>query len=465
MPAEGRGPDLRQASKVTRPRRLADGPATPLERVRTLQTSLQAKAKAEPAFRFYCLWDKVYRADVLDEAYQACRRNDGAPGCDGMTFEQITAYGQDRWLEELRQEFHAGQYRPQPLLRVRIPKSNGGQRPLGIPCIRDRTVMMAALLVLSPIFEADLLRNQYGFRPRMDAKMAVRQAFWHVSDHGRSEVVDADLSDYFSSIPHGSLMRCVSRRVADGTLLSVIKSWLMAPVIERDQRTARCTTEAKDRHRGTPQGSPISPLLANLYFRRFLLAWERFGHRSRLDAHVVNYADDFVICCRPGNGSAALTTMRQLMTRLGLTVNEAKTRLVRLPEESFDFLGYSIGRLYGKDGAPFIGTKPSRKAVRRLLQRIHDATTPHKHAESPERRIAAINRLLRGWAAYFNQGPVLPTYKVVRWYVQRRLQRWLMRRSGQAGTGYRHYPDGYLYETLGLYALPQRRADMPSAKA
>ena len=305
--------------------------------------------------------------------YRACRRNGGAPGCDGMTFDAIAAHGQDRWLEELRQELRAGEYRPQPLLRVWIPKSNGGQRPLGIPCIRDRVVEMAVLLVLGPIFEADLLRNQYGFRPGMDAKMAVRQAFWHVSDHGRSEVVDADLSDYFSSIPHGPLMRCVSRRVADGTLLSVIKSWLTAPVIERDQRTTRCTTEAKDRHRGTPQGSPISPLLANLYFRRFLLAWERFGHRRRLDAHVVNYADDLVICCRPGNGPAALTTMRQLMTRLGLTVNEAKTGLVRLPEESFDFLGYSIGRFYGKDGVPYIGTRPSRKAVRRLL-----ATDPRR---------------------------------------------------------------------------------------
>jgi len=465
MPAEERGPDLRQAIKVAKPRRLAEGPATPLERVRMLQTSLQAKAKAEPAFRFYSLWDKVCRADVLDEAYRACRRNGGAAGSDGMTFDQISAHGQKRWLEELQRELRAGEYRPQPLLRVWIPKSNGGQRPLGIPCIRDRVVEMAALLVLSPIFEADLLRNQYGFRPQMDAKMAIRQAFWHITDHRRSEVVDADLSDYFSTIPHGPLMRCVSRRVADGTLLSVIKSWLTAPVIERDQRATRCTTEAKDRHRGTPQGSPISPLLANLYFRRFLLAWERFGHRARLDAHVVNYADDLVICCRPGNGSAALTTMRQLMTRLGLTVNEAKTRLVRVPEGSFDFLGYTIGRFYGKDGVPHIGTCPSRKAVRRLLQRIHDATTPHKHAEHPELRVAAINRLLQGWAAYFNQGPVLRAYKVVRWYVQRRLQRWLTRRSGQTGTGYRQYPDEYLYETLGLYALPLRRADLPSAKA
>ena len=464
MSAEGRGPDPRQVREVTRPRRSAQGLPTPLERVQKLQTSLQAKAKAEPACRFHSLWDKVCRADVLTEAYRACRRNGGAAGADRVTFDQITTYGTERWLEELRQELTAGDYRPKPLLRVWIPKSNGGQRPLGIPCIRDRVVEMAALLILGPIFEADLLRNQYGFRPELDAKMAVRQVYWHITDRGHSEIVDADLSDYFSSIPHGDLMRCVSRRVADGTLLSVIKKWLTAPVVERDQRGDRGTTQAKDGHRGTPQGSPISPLLANLYFRRFLLAWERFGHCQRLDAHVINYADDFVICCRPGNGPAALTATRGLMARLGLTVNETKTRLVKVPEESFDFLGYSIGRLYGKDGRPYIGTRPSRKAVLSLLRRIHDATTPHKHADSPEARVAEINRLLRGWAAYFSQGPVIPTYKVIRWYVQRRLQRWLMRRSGQAGTGYRQYPDEYLYKELGLYALPMRRADLPSAK-
>jgi RNA-directed DNA polymerase len=465
VPAEERGPDLRQAGKATRPRRLAKSLITPLEKVRKLQTSLQAKAKAEPALRFYSLWDKVCRADVISEAYRACRANRGAAGADGVTFDKITAYGKERWLEELRQELGTGEYRPRPLLRVWIPKSNGGQRPLSIPCIFDRVVEMAVLLVVGPIFEADLLRNQFGFRPGVDAKMAIRKAFWHITRHGRTEVVDADLSDYFTSIPHAPLMRCMSRRIADWKLLSVIKSWLTAPVIERDQRTTHRTTEAKDRRRGTPQGSPISPLLANLYFRRFLLAWENFGHRTRLEADVVNYADDLVICCRPGNGSEALTTMRHLMTRLGLTVNETKTRLVRLPEERFDFLGYSIGRFYGKDGVPFMGTIPSRKAVRRLLQRIHDATTPDRHAERPDLRITEINRLLRGWAEYFSQGPVLRTYKTVRWYTQRRLQRWLTRRSGQTGTGYRQYPDKYLYETLGLYSLPLSRADLPSAKA
>ena len=465
MPAEERGPDLRQVRNVARSRGLAQSLTTPLDRVRRLQTSLQAKAKAEPTFRFYTLWDKVCREDVLSEAYGACRRNGGVAGVDGETFAAIETAGRKRWLERLREELKAGKYRPQPLLRVWIPKSNGGQRPLGIPSIRDRVVEMAMLMVLGPIFEADLLPQQFGFRPERDAKMAVRRAFWHITDHGRTEVVDADLSDYFTSIPHGPLMRCVSRRVADGTILAVIKAWLTAPVVERVQRTTRCSTEARDRHRGAPQGSPISPLLANLYFRRFLLAWERFGHRTELDAHVVNYADDFVICCRPGNGSTALAAMRQLMTRLGLTVNEAKTRLIRLPAESFDFLGYTVGRFYGRDGVPYIGTHPSRKAVRRLLQRIHEATMPRWHSTSPAERVAVINRLLRGWAAYFNQGPVLRTYGLVRRYVERRVRRWLTRRSGRQGTGYRRYPDEYLYKTLGLFPLPLHRGDLPRAKA
>jgi len=438
---------------------------TPSETVEKLQTSLRTKAKAEPDFRFYALWDKVCRKDVLLEAYLRCRANAGAAGVDGQTFVQIETRGRGRWLEMLREELTSGSYAPAPLLRVWIPKSNGGQRPLGIPCIKDRVVQMAAVLVIGPIFEVDLLPQQYGFRPGVDAKMALRRVYWHVTQHGRREVVDADLRDYFTSIPHTPLMRCLSRRIADGRMLHVIKGWLTAPVVEYvDGRPVR-TTEARRRKRGTPQGGVISPLLANCYFRRFLLAWHGHGHRDQLDAHVVNYADDFVICCRPGNAPAAMTRMSALMTRLGLEVNTAKTRIARLPEEPFDFLGYTVGRFYGKDGRPYIGTRPSRKAVKSLLRRIHARTSSQWYPDEPANTVGRISSLLRGWCGYFSQGPVLPIYELIRAYTERRVRRWLMRRTGRRGTGFGQIPDKYLYESLGLYAIPRRRADLPRAKA
>jgi retron-type reverse transcriptase len=200
--------------------------STPPETVGKLQTSLRTKAKAEPAFRFYALWDKVCRQDVLLEAYRRCRANAGAAGVDGETFERIDAQGPEQWLGTLREELISARYVPKPLLRVWIPKSNGGRRPLGIPCVCDRVVQMAAVLIIGPIFEADLLPQQYGFRPGLDAKMALRRVYWHVAQHGRREVVDADLRDYFTSIPHAPLMRSLSRRIADGRMLHVIKCWL-----------------------------------------------------------------------------------------------------------------------------------------------------------------------------------------------------------------------------------------------
>lgn len=437
---------------------------TPAATVETLQTSLQAKAKAEPTFRFYALWDKVCRKDVLQEAYRRCRANAGAAGVDRESFARIDTHGVERWLERLREELIAGRYAPQPLLRVWIPKSNGGRRPLGIPTIRDRVVQMAVVLVIGPIFEADLLPQQYGFRPGLDAKMALRRVYWHVTQHGRREVVDADLRDYFTSIPHTPLMRCLSRRIADGHLLRTIKGWLTAPVVEVIDGRAVQTTEARRTKRGVPQGGVISPLAANLYFRRFLLAWHGHGHRDQLDAHVVNYADDFVICCRPGKAEAALTRTQALMTRLGLEVNTTKTRIARLPEEAFDFLGYTVGRFYGKDGRTYIGTRPSPKAVRSLLQRIHERTTSQWYPDEPENTVARISSMLRGWCGYFDQGPVMKIYDLIRDYTDRRVRRWLMRRTGRRGTGFRQIPDEYLYGTLGLYRVPLRRADLPRAK-
>jgi group II intron reverse transcriptase/maturase len=426
--------------------------------VEKLQTSLQTKAKAEPAFRFYALWDKVCRQDVLLEAYRRCRANAGAAGVDGETFERIDARGREQWLGTLREELISGRYVPRPLLRVWIPKSNGGQRPLGIPCINDRVVQMAAVLIIGPIFEADLLPQQYGFRPGLDAKMALRRVYWHMTQHGRREVVDADLRDYFTSIPHAPLLRSLSRRIADGTMLHVIKGWLTI-----DGRPVQ-TTEARRTKRGTPQGGVISPLLANCYFRRFLLAWHSHGHRDQLNAHVVNYADDFVICCRPGNAEAAMTRMAKLMTRLGLEVNATKTRIARLPEEQFDFLGYTVGRFYGKNGRPYFGTRPSRKAVKSLLRRIHERTTRQWYPDEPANTVARINSMLRGWCGYFDQGPVMEVYELIRAYAERRVRRWLMRRSKRRGVGFRQIPNEYLYETLGLYSVPARRVDLPRAK-
>jgi RNA-directed DNA polymerase len=436
----------------------------PLTTVEKLQNSLQTKAKAEPAFRFYALWDKVHRKDILLEAYQRCRANAGAPGVDCETFDGIEAHGVERWLEALQEELTLGRYAPQPLLRVWIPKSNGGQRPLGIPIIRDRVVQMAVVLIIGPIFEADLLPQQYGFRPGVDAKMALRRVYWHVTQRGRRDVVDADLRDYFTSIPHHPLMRCLSRRIVDGRVLHTIKSWLTAPVVEIiDGRPVR-TAEARRTKCGTPQGGVISPLLANCYFRRFLLAWRDHGHQDQLDAHVVNYADDFVICCHPGNAAQALARMSVLMRRLGLEVNASKTRIARLPEESFDFLGYTVGRFFGKDGRPYIGTRPSKKSVKSLLRRIHARTSRQWYVDEPKNTVARISTLLRGWCGYFNQGPVMDIYDRIRMYTDRRVRRWLMRRTGKPGAGFRQIPDEYLYEMLGLYRIPRRRADLPRAK-
>lgn len=464
MPAEGRSPDPTQAREGLTARRLTMSLPTPSETVEKLQTSLQMKAKAEPAFRFYALWDKVCRQDVLLEAYRRCRANAGAAGVDGETFERIDARGPEQWLGTLREELMSGRYVPKPLLRVWIPKSNGGQRPLGIPCINDRVVQMAAVLIIGPIFEVDLLPQQYGFRPGLDAKMALRRVYWHVTQHGRREVVDADLRDYFTSIPHAPLLRSLSRRIADGNMLHVIKGWLTAPVVEVIDGRPVQTTEARRTKRGTPQGGVISPLLANCYFRRFLLAWHSHGHRDQLNAHIVNYADDFVICCPPGNAEAAMTRMAKLMARLGLEVNTTKTRIARLPEEQFDFLGYTVGRFHGKDGRPYFGTRPSRKAVKSLLRRIHERTTRQWYLDEPANTVARISSMLRGWCGYFDQGPVIEIYELVRAYTERRVRRWLMRRSKRRGVGFRQIPNEYLYETLGLYSVPTRRVDLPRAK-
>jgi group II intron reverse transcriptase/maturase len=357
-----------------------------------LQKALHTKAKNSPDYRFYALYDKLNRRDVLGFAYDRCRANRGAPGVDGQSFADIEAYGRDRWLDELMEELKNETYHPQPVRRVYIPKPDGKQRPLGIPCIKDRVVQMAAVLVLEPIFEADLEPEQHAYRPERSALDAVRQVE-RLLRTGHTEVVDADLSGYFDSIPHSELMKSVSRRISDGRILRLIKLWLETPVEEIDGRGNRHrTTRNKDQGMGTPQGAPISPMLSNLYMRRFVKGWKTGGHEHRLVARIVNYADDFVICCR-GTAEKAMSVMRVMMSKLKLTVNETKTRSCHLPDESFDFLGYTLGRIYDcRTGESYLGPRPSRKKIDRLCGEISELTMRKMTLLDVEMLIGRINR-------------------------------------------------------------------------
>lgn len=428
---------------------------TPPPKVGTLQAALHTKAKNAPDYRFYALYDKVYRRDVLEWAFTRCRINDGAPGVDGQTFADIEAYGEDRWLDELAEDIRNETYRPQPVRRVNIPKEGqpGQFRPLGIPCIMDRVVQMAAVLVLEPIFEADLEPEQHAYRPERSALDAVRQVE-RLLRTGHTDVVDADLSGYFDSIPHHELLKSASRRISDGRMLRLLTMWLETPVEETDAAGNRHrTTRNKDEGRGSPQGSPISPLLSNIYMRRFVKGWKTGGHERRLDAHIVNYADDFVICCR-ATADEAMTVMRGMMSRLKLTVNETKTRTCRLPEETFDFLGYTLGRNYDpRTGRSYLGACPSRRKVSRLREELSEMTGRNTTWLDVDDQIGRINHKLRGWSNYFCIGTRRQAYKSITEHVRHRVRQWLSAKFRVRGRGKTRLTNAHLHGELGLYRL------------
>jgi group II intron reverse transcriptase/maturase len=434
------------------------------ESVQKLQAALHDKAKKSPDFRFYALYDKVYRKDVLTFAYECCKTNGGAAGVDDQTFEDIEAYGAERWLDELTQELKSRTYRPLPVRRVYIPKPGGQQRPLGVPAIRDRAVMMAVILVLDPIFEVDLQPEQYAYRRGRSALDAVRHVHKLINT-GHGEIVDADLAGYFDSLPHSELLKSVARRIVDGAMLHLIKMWLKAPVEETDDRGKKHrSTRNRDEGRGTPQGSPISPLLSNLYMRRFVLGWKKLGHETRLGAYIVNYADDLVICCR-GRAEEALATMRVMMTKLKLTVNETKTRVSKLPEEKFDFLGYTFGRCYSpKTGRAYLGTVPAKKRVIRICQAISSETGRHRTLLDHQTVVTKLNQMMTGWANYFCLGPVSKAYRAVDRHARKRLRQWVCAKHKVKRSAAGRFPEATLHAKFGLVRLVERTHNFSWAK-
>lgn len=447
-PGGGTGPHFWNAHEGVEGRGLAMSLATP-ESVGKLQSGLGTKAKNEPAFRFYQLYDKLYRADILAFAYALSKSNKGAPGVDGVSFAMVESEGLEKWLASLQQELRSRSYQPKAVRRVVIPKPGGGERPLGIPTIKDRVVQTAAVLVLEPIFEADLLPNVYGYREARSAHGAI-EAVKQGLRSGMTEVVDADLTRYFDSIPHDQLMKSVARRIVDHHLLALIKSWLEVPIEEKDDQGRTRMSGGKDAKQGVPQGGPLSPLLANIYINRLVKA---FAKRAReFQAILVNYADDFVILSC-GKAREALAWVRRALERMGLRLNEAKTSIRNACSETFDFLGFTLGRQKSqRTGYWCFPSKPSKRSIERFKEGICEVLG-HGNMAPIEEVVRSLNRKIRGWAAYFQLGAHGVAFKGLNRFVANRARQFLRRRHKVPSRGTKRFGRREIYSDFGVVSI------------
>jgi group II intron reverse transcriptase/maturase len=433
------------------------------EKVRELQRKLYQKAKQEKGFRFYLLYDKVYRGDILSHAYRLERSNQGAPGVDGETFEGIEKRegGAERYLEGVAEELRSKSYKPMPVRRVYIPKADGGRRPLGIPTVKDRVVQMAVKMVIEPIFEADFEENSYGFRPKRDAHQAMDDLSLQLR-RGKTQVIDADLSRYFDTISHDKLLALVAERIVDKNILRLIKMWLKAPVVEEGE-DGKKRYEGSDK--GTPQGGVISPLLANIYLHVLDRTWKEEEIQERYGARLIRYADDFVVLCA-GPTERILRGIRMVLAGLRLRLNEEKTRVVDAREESFNFLGYTVQVVKNpKTGKTFPQIRPSKKAMAKVKVEIKTWTGRRSLALPTEVVIEKLNKIVRGWVGYFYYGNCSRNLARIKGFLEERVRIFLRRKHGIKSRGYRTYPYRYLYETLQLYKIPTTAPWTQTAKA
>ena len=411
---------------------------TTTDTVQELQQKLYHKAKSNAGFRFYALYDKLYRKDVLMKAWDKAKANRGVEGIDGISFEDIEKEGVESFLQKIEKELREKTYRPQPSKRVYIPKPDGRLRPLSIPTIKDRVVQSALRIVIEPIFEADFEDCSYGFRASRSAQQAALEVR-KLLNFGYTQVVETDIEDCFGTIPHKELLDMIAKRIVDGKILWIIKLILKAGVVTEDNRIHKDT-------KGTPQGGAVSPLLANIYLNNIDKGWKPITNTARL----IRYADDLLILSKY-KADGYKIKLEQMVNKLKLSLKPQKTRVLNANQEGFDFLGFRFVRgINSRTHKLTTYYFPAQKAVNNIRQRIRQVAD-HRCPKKAEIIARELTPILRGWVNYFKVANSSRIFGKVRYYAAQRMRKFICRRGQRSGYGYKHYPDKYLYGRLGLY--------------